>query len=127
MIVLGKESAVAAQANEAVDTCKLTLNRNSSMVFNYISTVFGHLVPVHDIPPVGNILWSAVLVLKVVRMFPNIKTQDGKHDFIYSTLHEWIVLVGSANKLELVSSLVDTDPNPPRSKQGSRGCSCFKL
>ena len=45
---------------------RLYLNTDTGVVLNDMGTVFGDLVPVDNIPPVGDILWSAVLVLQVV-------------------------------------------------------------
>jgi hypothetical protein len=61
-------------ALDGVPIGNLTLDRDSSVFLNNVSTVFGNFVPIHDVPPVGNILWPTVLVLKVVGVFPNIES-----------------------------------------------------
>ena len=72
------------------------LNRNATVVLDDIGTIFGNLVPVDDVPPGADILGSAVLVLQVVCVFPHIQSKDRELDLIRNTLHERIVLVGSA-------------------------------
>ena len=36
------------------------------MVFNDVGAIFRNLIPVYDIPPVGNIFWPTVLVFEVI-------------------------------------------------------------
>ena len=50
-----------------------------------------------------------------------------EHNLFRDALHEWIVLVGCSHNLKLVPSLVNTDPDPPRSKDGSRSSLSFEL
>ena len=53
----------------------------------------GDLVPIHHFPPGREIVRTAVLVLEVVRMLPDITTQDGG----FSAAHSWhqgVVLIG---------------------------------
>jgi hypothetical protein len=74
----------------------LLLNRDTGMVLNDIGTVLGNLVPVYDVPPGAYVLRSTVLVFQVISVLPNIQTKDWEFDFVGNTLHERIVLVGSA-------------------------------
>jgi hypothetical protein len=97
------------------------------VLLNNVSTVLRNLVPVDNVPPVGNILGPTVLVFQVVSVFPDIQSKDGVHNLFSDTLHEWVVLVGSSNNFELVTSLVDANPDPSRSKDGTWGCLCLKL
>src|SRR5579885_1103664 len=53
-------------------------------------------VPVHDIPPRGQIIGAAIVVLQIVSVFPNVIAHDGEH-----SLRNWIVLIGGADDLEL--------------------------
>jgi hypothetical protein len=63
------------------------------MVGHNIVKIFIHLVPVHDIPPIGNVLGPPVLVLEIVCMFPYIQAKNGKVDLVANALHEGIVLI----------------------------------
>ena len=77
--------------------CRLlskALHWNTCMFLQNIRTILGNFIPVHNIPPIAHILGSAVLVLQVVRMLPNIQTKDRKLDLIFDTLHQRIILIG---------------------------------
>ena len=52
------------------------------------------LVPIDDVPPSFQILGSAVLVLKVVSVLPNVVAHYG-----IKTFHKWAILVSSADYL----------------------------
>jgi hypothetical protein len=97
------------------------------MVVDHILAVLTDLVPVDNVPPVADILGPAVLVLEVVGMLPNIQSEDGEHNLVSDALHERVVLVGSADELELVSGLVDADPDPAGSEEGTGGSAGLKL
>ena len=105
----------------------LTLNANTGVVFHNVGTVLRYLVPIDNIPPVGNIFGSTVLVLQVVGVFPDIQSENGEHDLVSCSLHQRVVLVGSSHELEFISLLVDTDPDPTGSKEGAGGSTGFKL
>ena len=91
------------------------------MVVDDILAVLTDLVPVDNVPPVADVLGPAVLVLEVVRVLPDIESKDGEHDLLRDALHEGVVLVGSADELELVTGLVDADPDPAGSEHGTGG------
>jgi hypothetical protein len=126
------------------------------VVLNRVGAIRRDLVPVDNIPPVGNILGSTVLVLEVVRMLPDIQSQNGEHDSISHALHERVVLqvtngkvpvrgyqmiwytvafknknktylVGRTDQLEFITCLVDANPHPARSKESTGGSAGFKL
>mmetsp|Transcript_15461 Transcript_15461/g.31417 ORF Transcript_15461/g.31417 Transcript_15461/m.31417 type:complete len:241 (+) Transcript_15461:177-899(+) len=59
-------------------------------------------------------------------MFPDVKSEDGEHNFVQSTLHQRVVLVRSTDQFELVALFIDTDPNPTGSKEGAGGSTGFK-
>ena len=90
----------------------LSADGNSGVVVDDILAVLTDLVPVDNVPPVADVLGPAVLVLEVVRVLPDIDSKDGEHDLLRDALHERVVLVGSADELELVTGLVDADPDP---------------
>ena len=52
----------------------LSLDRDTGFLLAHIRKILRDLVPVDDIPPVGDILWSTVLVLEKAK-----KTRE-KHD-----------------------------------------------
>mmetsp|Transcript_3838 Transcript_3838/g.5723 ORF Transcript_3838/g.5723 Transcript_3838/m.5723 type:complete len:244 (-) Transcript_3838:67-798(-) len=97
------------------------------MIFNHVGTVFRNLVPVHNVKPSRYIFWSAVLVLQVVGVFPHIQSKNWEHNLVGNSLHQRIVLVRSSNQLELVSGLIDTDPDPSGSKESSGSSACREL
>lgn len=53
------------------------------------------LLPVDDIPPRGDIIRTAVLVVEIVRMFPDIETEN--RDFAFGKRG---ILIGSAHDRE---------------------------
>ena len=104
-----------------LECTSLSPDGNSNVVGNHIVKVLIHLVPVHNIPPVGNILRSPVLVLQIISMFPNIQSQNRKHDLITHTLHKRVVLIGRSDNLDLVSLEVDREPHPSTSEYCAGG------
>jgi hypothetical protein len=90
---------------------------DTSLLFSNVCKVLGYLVPVHDIPPVRNVLGPAVLVLEVVSVFPDVEAKNGEHDRVGDALHQGVVLVGRAHELQLIPG--DADPNPSRTKEGA--------
>lgn len=101
-----------------VDIC-LPANAHANVLLDHVGTVFADLVPVDDIPKVGDVFRTSVLVLEVVSVFPDIQTQNGEHDFVRDSLHERIVLIGCVDELEFVPLLVNANPYPSGSKGGS--------
>lgn len=53
-------------------------------------------------------------------MLPDIKSKNWEHNLIENSLHERIVLVWSSDNLEFIPGLVDANPDPSGSKDGSR-------
>ena len=47
---------------------KLSLDRDSSVILNNIGAVLRDLIPIDNIPPVGNICGSKILVFQVVSL-----------------------------------------------------------
>mmetsp|Transcript_27870 Transcript_27870/g.47333 ORF Transcript_27870/g.47333 Transcript_27870/m.47333 type:complete len:270 (-) Transcript_27870:98-907(-) len=103
----------------------LSAHRNTGLILRNISIVLRNLVPVDNIPPVGYILWTTVLVLEVVSMLPDIKAKNGEHYLISYSLHQWIVLVRCPNKLQSITACAD--PYPSTSKDCSRSRLCLEL
>jgi len=66
-------------------------------------------VPVDDVPPRGEVIGAAVLVLEVVGVLPNVVEQDG-----INALREGRILVGSADHLEL--ACLEDQPAPAGAK-----------
>ena len=67
------------------------LKSNSySVIFNTLEVLtlepLGNFIPIHHIPECGEVIGPAVLVFKVVRMFPNIHTEDGRA-FYFCDIH----------------------------------------
>src|SRR5579864_5070590 len=62
-------------------------------------------IPVHDIPPCGQILRTAVLVLQIIGMLPDVVAEDGEQ-----ALREGRILVGGGDDLELAAG--ENHPTP---------------
>src|SRR5579885_389269 len=69
-----------------------------------------NLVPVDDVPPVGEVLWAAVLILRVVGMLPDVIANDGEEAF-----HQGAVLVRGRGDGEL-AVVIEDQPDPARAK-----------
>src|SRR5438132_8222188 len=72
------------------------------------------LRPVDDVPPRGDVIGPAVLVLQIVRMFPHV---DPKYDLL--AFHQRAVLVGAAFDRGL-PTLIE-HPRPPAAQAADRG------
>src|SRR6266446_2315273 len=70
------------------------------------SVILGDRVPVHHVPPGFDIIGPAVLVVEVIRVLPDIHAENRLVAF-----HEWTVLVGRRDDLEL-AALVFDQPRP---------------
>src|SRR5450759_1193701 len=81
-------------------SCSCQLGRRKSVL---------HLFPIHDIPPRADVVGSLVLVLEVVRVFPDIETHDR-----FLAFHERIVLVRRAGDRELSAGV--EQPRPARAE-----------
>src|SRR4030095_12364792 len=68
-----------------------------------------HFRPVDDVPPCGNVVGPAVLILQVVRVLPHI---DPEHGFL--ALHHPVVLVPSALDGQLPAIVDDPRPAAPK-------------
>ena len=53
------------------DVFDLARHGNSGVIFNNVGAILRHLIPIHDIPPVRNVLRPAVLILEVVTEVPS--------------------------------------------------------
>src|SRR5690606_36319563 len=78
----------------------------------------GNLVPVDDVPPCGDVVRPAVLVLEVVGVLPHVEAQDGR-----VAVHDGRVLVGRAGHREL-AVFGDDEPGPAAAK--ASGCGLGK-
>ena len=67
-------------------------------------------VPVHNVPPCGNVVGATVLVVEVIGVFPDVNAQDRRAFTIHQTAHQWIVLVGCRTDTEPIA--LDTKPCP---------------
>src|SRR5438874_10296449 len=67
-------------------------------------------IPVDNVPPGRKVIWTAVLVLEVVGMLPDIVA----HDRVVS-IHERAVLIGAGDNLEF-ATLIKDEPRPTRAK-----------
>jgi hypothetical protein len=106
----------------------LSLHIDTSAIGNDVGRIVADLVPIDDIPPRGHVISTAILMLEVVRVFPNVQAHDGVHDLIDTgsilddTLHERIVLIGCADNFQTEGSRVgiDTKPDPATAKERAR-------
>src|SRR5579884_2841418 len=65
-----------------------------------------NLVPVDDVPPVGEVLWAAVLILQVVGMLPDVIAHDGEEAF-----HQGTILVRGRSDRQL-AIVIEDQPDP---------------
>src|SRR5262249_41945119 len=68
------------------------------------------LRPIHRIPPRGEIIAAAVLVVQIVRVLPHVVAEQGA-----LAVHDWVVLVGARLDREL-AAFVDDDEYPARAE-----------
>src|SRR5437870_1195141 len=66
-------------------------------------------LPVHDVPPGGQIIRAAVLILQVIRVLPDIDTHDWGFAF-----HHRAVLIGGGIDVEFTTGF--DQPRPARSE-----------
>jgi hypothetical protein len=98
------------------------------MVRRHVVTVLRNLVPVDHVPPIVDVFRSTVLVFQIVRVFPHVQSHDGVQNASGDgTLHEGIVLVGCTDNGEFVTLLVETEPDPSGSKDGTGSRLGFKF
>jgi hypothetical protein len=98
------------------------------MVLGDVVTILVNFVPVDNVPPVVDVFRSTVLVFQIVRVFPHVQSHDGVQNTSRDgTLHEWIVLIGGSDNGEFVTRLVETEPDPSGSKDGTGSRLGFKL
>ncbi len=69
-----------------------------------------NLIPVDHVPPGGEVVGAAILVLEIVGMLPDIVTHYREH-----TVHQRAVLVGCGDDLEFATP-VEHEPCPSRAK-----------
>src|SRR6266849_3098001 len=81
-----------------------TMDRVLAAATRLIATC--NLIPVDHIPPGVQIIGTAILVLQIVSMFPDVIS----HDRI-QTLHQWAVLVSGRDNRKL-AALVENEPGP---------------
>ena len=62
-----RENSTASSVSCNVLKAYLDLSRNTFELFL-------DLLPVHHVPPIGNVFGSLVMVLEIIRVFPNIET-----------------------------------------------------
>jgi hypothetical protein len=94
--------------------------RRGSLFSDHGSSAFGEgeaavdFVPVDDVPPGGQIVGAAVLVLEIVGVLPDIVAEDG-----VEALGERRFLVGGGQNLELAAG--EDQPAPARAELLGRG------
>src|SRR5436853_4798144 len=64
-----------------------------------------HRVPIHDVPPRGEVVGTAILIFEVVGVFPHVDAEEGLLPF-----HERTILVGSALDDELAAGIDQPSP-----------------
>src|SRR5258708_10510697 len=75
-------------------------------------------MPVHHIPESSEILGAAILIFEIIRMFPNVHSQQG-NAFHFGYIHQWVVLVGGRADLQL--AVFHDQPGPATSKTAYTG------
>src|SRR5882724_1603201 len=71
-------------------------------------------VPIHQIPPSGDVFRAAILILEIVSVFPDVQTQDG-----FLAVHERAVLIRGGQNLEFRAAALD-EPSPSGTEPGGR-------
>mmetsp|Transcript_918 Transcript_918/g.1904 ORF Transcript_918/g.1904 Transcript_918/m.1904 type:complete len:210 (-) Transcript_918:257-886(-) len=79
--------------------------------------VLGHFRPVDDLPPGGDVLRPAVLILEVVGMLPHVNAHDRDEPI---AVHERVVLVGGGHDLD-GAVLSHRQPGPAGAEHPRRG------
>ena len=80
----------------------------------------GYGVPIDDVPEGADVIRTAVLVLQVVGMLPNVESEDGGAFAIDVARHEGAVLVGCGADAEGAVGF-NTEPGPTGTEAGSCG------
>src|SRR5262245_6022066 len=86
---------------------------SETRLFRRMRESLAHKIPIHHVPPGGNVLRSAVLILEVVGVFPDIQTEQGDAALAYGR-----ILVGRGFELQFLS--VEHQPGPPASEYFGR-------
>ena len=73
------------------------------------------LVPIDDIPECGYVVRSAILIIQVVGVFPNIETDDGGSRDVGDAFHERGILIWGGGYGEGAVGLLD-EPSPARTE-----------
>mmetsp|Transcript_29813 Transcript_29813/g.94089 ORF Transcript_29813/g.94089 Transcript_29813/m.94089 type:complete len:214 (-) Transcript_29813:404-1045(-) len=81
--------------------------------------VLAHLGPVDDVVEGGDVLGPPVLVLKVVRVLPDVDAEDGDEASLGGAVHQRVVLVGRRDDLDR-AVLGNREPRPSRPKHPGR-------
>src|SRR5689334_14688322 len=79
-----------------------------------LSEFLRHGIPIDHVPPRGHVVRTLVLVLQVVRVLPDVESEQR-----LLTFHQRIVLIRRARDRELAVALVD-QPRPARPESTRR-------
>ena len=80
----------------------------------------GYEVPVHDVPPRGDIVGALVLVFEVVGVLPDIEAEQRRAFTTGDSLaHDGVVLIGGGDDLQL--ALVERQPRPTAAEPARGG------
>src|SRR5262245_35891490 len=80
------------------------------------SETLADLGPVHDVPPCGDVIDAAILVLQVVGMLPDIQPENRRFAF-----HDRVVLIRSALDAELAVGVDQPGPSAAKASDARLG------
>src|SRR3954463_6911668 len=86
-----------------------------AILFGAVEAVVGDF-PVYDVPPGGDVVGAAVLVLEVVGVLPDVEADDGEGAF-----HDRAVLVGGRDDLDVLPALDQPRPTGAEARRGGGG------
>src|SRR5713226_3121546 len=83
---------------------------------------FGGFVPIDDVPPGFDVITAQILIFQIVRVFPNVQTQDG-----LATTSEQVRRVLIRRGVDGQFSISYHQPSPARTKAAQSGSRKFIL
>jgi hypothetical protein len=91
------------------------MGKPCSLALQHLGIAPGNFIPVDDVPPRGEVVGAAVLVLEVVSVLPYIVAHDG-----IETIHQRAILVGGGYDRERAVR-VTCEPDPAGAKAPGSG------
>src|SRR5690349_1164479 len=111
---MGRTAGIGRTAEDAEALCPRPSCPSCLSYLLALSESLVNLRPVDDVPPRVDVVGPAVLILEVVRVFPDVDAEDG-----LLAVHHRVVLIRRAFDHEL-AAVVD-DPRPAAAKPSDRG------